>query len=149
MGAADAVAEFPVGAKLLLAESELREYAASLWSELPEGAVLWLTGDLGAGKTAFAKAITAVAAGELARSPTFALVHEYTCPGGLIVHVDCYRLREPSEALDLDFPGLLRRARLVVVEWPERGGPLVPVADAHVAFAHGDEAGKRWLERIV
>ena len=143
------MAEFSVGARLLLAESELREYAAALWSELSDGAVLWLTGDLGTGKTAFARAITAVASAEPARSPTFALVHEYTCPDGLIVHVDCYRLREPSEALDIDFPELLRHARLLAVEWPERGGPLVPAADAHVAFAHADEEERRWLERVV
>jgi len=143
------VADFPVGTRRLLAVTELEEYAAALWRELPAGAVLWLTGDLGAGKTAFAKALTSAAAAESARSPTFALVHEYSCRSGLIVHVDCYRLREPAESLDIDCPELLRSSRLLVIEWPERGGPLVPPADAHVAFEHGDEAGNRWVERIA
>ena len=54
-----------------------------------------------------------------ARSPTYALVHEYAGPGGLIVHVDCYRLARPDDAADLDFPDLLGRARLLLIEWPE------------------------------
>jgi tRNA threonylcarbamoyladenosine biosynthesis protein TsaE len=127
---------------------QVQAYAATLWSELAPGSVVWLSGDLGTGKTAFVQALAAAADGEPARSPTFALVHEYPCPAGRLVHVDCYRLREPDEARDIDFPGLLRAARLLVIEWPERAGAHAPSPDAHLHFDYTDRAAERRLERL-
>ncbi|MDH3456186.1 MAG: tRNA (adenosine(37)-N6)-threonylcarbamoyltransferase complex ATPase subunit type 1 TsaE [Gemmatimonadota bacterium] len=136
-------------ARDILTEDGLRALAGRLWHELPVGAVVWLSGDLGAGKTTFAQAVTAAAGAERARSPTFALVHEYDSPAGTIVHVDCYRLREPREALDLDLPGLLRRARLLLLEWPERAEGYAPPPDVHLAFAHVDRTEQRSVERVT
>jgi tRNA threonylcarbamoyladenosine biosynthesis protein TsaE len=126
---------------------QLEAAAARLWHELPPGAVVWLTGDLGAGKTTFVQAVARAAGAVPATSPTFALVHEYPSPHGTLVHADCYRLRDPDEALDLDFPGLERRARLLLVEWPERAGPHAPRATAHIHLAHGDRPEWRLLAR--
>ena len=128
---------------------ELDEIARSLWHHLPRGAVLWLTGPLGAGKTTLVQGLARAAGAEPARSPSFALVHEYATPDGPLIHADCYRLRDPEEALDLDFPGLSRLARLLVIEWPERAGRHAPPADAHVELAHVDRADRRRLTRIV
>jgi tRNA threonylcarbamoyladenosine biosynthesis protein TsaE len=136
-------------AREIVTEEGLRALADRLWHELPTGAVVWLSGDLGAGKTTFAQAVTAVAGAEPARSPTFALVHEYDSPAGTIAHVDCYRLREPREALDLDFPGLLRRVRLLLLEWPDRAGEFAPPPDMHLAFAHVDRPEQRSVERVT
>ncbi len=86
---------------------ELDRVAADLWVGLPPGSVVWLTGELGSGKTTFVKALARVADAGDARTPTFALVHEYSSPAGLVAHVDCYRLRHPDEALDLDVAGVL------------------------------------------
>lgn len=141
--------EFGIGTRCLVPLDRLVDYAGALWRELRPGAVVWLSGDLGSGKTAFAQAVAAVAEAEPARSPTFALVHEYPGPAGILIHVDCYRLQDPREAIDLDFPELQRRARVVLVEWPERGGRHVPPPDAHVSFDHADEPGRRWLERVA
>lgn len=127
---------------------QLERRAADLWAELPPSAVIWLTGELGAGKTTLVKALVRAGAGEEARSPTYALVHEYDAPEGVLVHVDCYRLLDPEEALDLDFPDLHRRCRLLMIEWPERGGVHVPPPDAHLHLAHGDEDHLRRLERV-
>ncbi len=127
---------------------ELNRAAAELWRELAPGSVVWLTGELGAGKTTFVQAVAAAAGAEPARSPSFALVHEYSSPHGLLVHADCYRLREPAEALDLDFDGLVRQARLLFVEWPEKAGEYAPPPDAHVELAHGDDPDQRLLERV-
>ena len=129
--------------------SQLERQAANLWSELKPGSVVWLTGDLGTGKTTFVKALIRAAFGPEARSPTFALIHEYDSPSGVIVHVDCYRLRDPGEALDLDFPGLLRDARLLLIEWPERAGCYAPPPDAHLHFEHGEAPDVRLLERLA
>jgi tRNA threonylcarbamoyladenosine biosynthesis protein TsaE len=129
--------------------SGLRALAANLWNELPPGSVVWLTGDLGTGKTTFVQAVAHAAGAEAARSPTFALVHEYESPHGLVAHADCYRLREPEEALDLDLPGLTHSARLLFIEWPEKAGGHAPRPDAHLAFAHADDPDLRVVERLT
>ncbi|MFQ6045401.1 MAG: tRNA (adenosine(37)-N6)-threonylcarbamoyltransferase complex ATPase subunit type 1 TsaE [Gemmatimonadales bacterium] len=127
---------------------ELSQEALRLWKELSPGAVLWLSGEIGTGKTTFARALTEHAQAEPARSPTFALVHEYLSPEGLLVHADCYRLREPVEAIDMDFPELMRRARLLMVEWPERAGTYAPPPNAHLQFSFGESPDRRTIERV-
>ncbi len=127
---------------------ELARVAADLWVGLPPGSVVWLTGELGSGKTTFVKALARVADAGDVHSPTFALVHEYSSPAGLVVHVDCYRLRHPDEALDLDFAGALRVARLLLIEWPEHAGAYAPAPNAHLHFTHGDRVEKRRVERL-
>ena len=136
-----------VGRDVTLAQ--LEEYAASLWSELPAGAVVWLSGDLGAGKTTFVQAVARAAGAGEARSPTFALIHEYDSPSGLLVHADCYRLQDPDEALDLDFPGILGIARLLLIEWPEQAGRHAPPPTVHLTFQHGAEPDIRRLQRVA
>lgn len=126
---------------------DLEREAAALWRELGDGAVLWLTGEIGAGKTAFVQSLARAAGASPARSPTFALVHEYPSSQGPIIHVDCFRLRDPEEAHDLDFPSLLGHARLLIVEWPERAGSVVPPPDAHVHLTHLDRPDRRGWER--
>ena len=127
-------------------ESDLEREATAAWQSLPAHGVVWLSGELGAGKTAFAQAITRVAGARVARSPTYALVHEYPSPDGPVIHVDCYRLRTPDEALDLDFPDLRRRARLLLIEWPERAGLHAPPPDLHVRLRHTSDPQARRLE---
>jgi len=144
----DAVPESRTGSQQTVSLEDLDAYAVALWRQLSPGAVVWLTGDLGAGKTAFVQALARAAGAEPARSPTFALVHEYPAEEGLLVHVDCYRLRSPEEAIDIDFPQLVRQARVILIEWPERAGSLVPVPDVHIAFAHTDVAGQRKISRV-
>lgn len=132
----------------LVAVEQLQTVARHLWRELEPGAVVWLTGDLGSGKTTFARALTAVAGAAPARSPTYSLVHRYDAPAGPIVHVDCYRLRSADEALDLDFPDLQRDARLLLIEWPERAGHHAPPPDAHLQFAHDGDPEQRAIRRL-
>ena len=141
------VARLAVGEKRVVTLHGLREEAAALWNELQYGSVVWLSGDLGTGKTTFVQALAEAAGAEAARSPTFSLVHEYEAPDGLIFHVDCYRLRTPEEALDLDFPEILGRARLLLVEWPDRAGYLAPPADISLTFSHRDDPALRLMER--
>jgi len=129
--------------------AELEQEAAAAWRVLPPHAVVWLTGELGTGKTTFVRAVTRAAAAAPARSPTYALVHEYASPDGPIVHVDCYRLRTPDEALDLDFPALRRAARLLLVEWPERAGEHAPPPDLHLRLCHVDDPDRRGVERVA
>jgi tRNA threonylcarbamoyladenosine biosynthesis protein TsaE len=125
---------------------ELNRRGADLWRELPAGSVIWLEGDLGSGKTTLAQAIVAAAGAGRARSPTFALVHEYQSAEGTLVHADCYRLRRPEDARDLDLAALARSSRLTLIEWPERAGNFAPPPDRRVHLAHATDPERRILE---
>lgn len=102
-------------------EAETRAVAARLAATLAPGAVLLLSGDLGAGKTAFVRGLAeglGIDAGEVT-SPTFTLVHEYAGGRLPLVHVDLYRL----DTADIDEIGLdpdVAAAGVLAIEWPER-----------------------------
>lgn len=128
--------------------AELEAEAVEAWRTLPRHGVVWLSGELGTGKTTFVQALTHAAHAQPARSPTYALVHEYASPEGPIVHVDCYRLRAPDDALDLELASLSRSARLLVIEWPERAGRHAPPPDLHLRLAHVPDPERRGLERV-
>ncbi|MFZ9401866.1 MAG: tRNA (adenosine(37)-N6)-threonylcarbamoyltransferase complex ATPase subunit type 1 TsaE [Ilumatobacteraceae bacterium] len=127
-------------------------------AELRPRDVLLLTGDLGAGKTTFTKALcTALGVTDAVTSPTFTLVHEYVGGRLTVVHSDLYRLERTGELDDLGLDDARRRGAVLVVEW----GDLVLDAfdDALViAFAHaGGDArsitvswrGSGWEARFV
>jgi tRNA threonylcarbamoyladenosine biosynthesis protein TsaE len=138
-----------MGDAILCSEDDLRTRAASLWAATAPGSVLWLEGELGAGKTTFARMVSSAAGAEPATSPTFALIHEYPTAAGPLIHVDCYRLREPDEAIALDFPDLARRARALLIEWPTRAGRHAPRPDVIVRLAHGADPRYRTLTVIA
>lgn len=102
-------------------EGETADVAIRLAGRLTPGTVLLLSGDLGAGKTAFVRGLAqglGVSPDEVS-SPTFTLVHEYRGGRLPLQHVDLYRL----ERVDLDTLGLdeaLAEAGVVAIEWPER-----------------------------
>jgi tRNA threonylcarbamoyladenosine biosynthesis protein TsaE len=129
--------------------AELEQEAVMVWRTLPPHGVVWLSGELGAGKTAFVQAVTRAARAQPARSPTYALVHEYASPDGPVIHVDCYRLRTPDEAIDLDLAALRRQARLLLIEWPERAGRHAPAPDLHLRLHHVADPARRRLERVA
>jgi tRNA threonylcarbamoyladenosine biosynthesis protein TsaE len=121
-------------------EAETRAIAASLAGALSPGAVLLISGDLGAGKTAFVRGLAeGLGAGpDEVTSPTFTLVHEYRGGRLPIVHVDLYRL----DSIDLDDIGLdpdLASAGVVAVEWPDRLSRAIPGAvRIHIEDLGGD-----------
>lgn len=119
---------------------ELEAAAAQLGTLLPAGAVVWLEGPLGAGKTTFARALASGRGiADAVTSPTYALVHHYEGPRGAAYHLDCYRLRHPDDAADLDWE-TLAAADLLLIEWPERAGPWAPRPSHRVRLAHaGDD----------
>ena len=100
-----------------------------------------LEGELGAGKTTLIQALAhglGVAAN--ATSPTYALVHRYQGTRGPVYHLDCYRLRHPDEAADLDWETLLAEGDAILIEWPERAGSYVPEATLRLRLSHVAEA---------
>ena len=121
-------------------ESELRRQGAEIGQGLPPGSVLLLEGDLGAGKTTLIQAIArGLGVAENATSPTYALVHRYQGARGPVFHLDCYRLRHPDEAADLDWETLLGEGDAVLIEWPEKAGSYVPAATLRLRLSHVPE----------
>ena len=112
------------------------ELGASLARELRGGDIVLLEGDLGAGKTALARAIIRTLADDRALdvpSPTFALVQPYETPAGLVLHADLYRLGDPREVDEL---GLLDNPdAIVLVEWAARSPEIVAAATLVVELA--------------
>lgn len=105
---------------------------------LRRGDVVTLSGDLGAGKTTFARFLIGAITGEPVEvaSPTFALAQVYETSALTIHHLDLYRLGGSDELHELGFDEA-REHGLVLVEWPERLGPELPVDRLDIAFAEG------------
>ena len=103
-----------------------------LGQRLPTGAMLLLKGPLGAGKTSLVQGIAiALGIGEPITSPTFALAQHYTDGNPPLIHLDLYRLEQPSAANDLflqEDEEAKAMGALMAVEWPERLSLELPEA---------------------
>ena len=132
-----------------LTQPELEAEGETLGRSLPPGALLAFEGELGAGKTTFIKAIArGLGVAGQASSPTYALVHRYQGPRGPVFHLDCFRLRTPDEAADLDWEGLLAEGDAILVEWPERAGAWLPAVSRRFRLHHLPDIARRGLETL-
>lgn len=120
---------------------------ARLAGALTPGFVLYLRGELGAGKTTLARGLLrALGHRGAVKSPTFTLVEPYQLDGWRLFHWDLYRLTDPEE---LEFLGLrdqLDGEAVLLIEWPERGQGELPAADLDVALAYADAGRSCRLE---
>ena len=134
----------------LLGEAELAAEGEALGRSLPPRTVLTFEGELAAGKTTFIQAIArGLGVTAPATSPTYALVHRYAGRRGPVFHLDCFRLRSPDEAADLDWEGLLAEGDAILIEWPERAGPWLPRATRRFRLHHvPTEPSRRGLEAL-
>jgi tRNA threonylcarbamoyladenosine biosynthesis protein TsaE len=106
--------------------------------------VVALAGDLGAGKTTLAQAICAgYGVTEPVTSPTFAIVHRYEAPRSPVYHLDLYRLERPSELVNIGWDEISMAHALVIVEWPERAGGLIPSDHVPIDLEHAPDAPDR------
>ena len=132
-------------------EAATARLAQSLAARARKGDVLALFGDLGSGKTAFARAFinalpasngTAPATPEEVPSPTFTLLQTYQRAPAPVWHFDLYRVARPDEVYELGFEDALGEG-IVLIEWPERLGPLLPAERLELRFDFAERAEAR------
>ena len=132
---------------------ETWELAKKLAAELKPGDVVCLEGDLGAGKTTFTQGLAA-ALGVPGRvnSPTFCIVQEHRRLSSsvssplLLVHMDLYRLHNEDDVIAIGWEDYLAEGAILVVEWPERAGTLIPPDARHIVFTHLEGEESRRIE---
>lgn len=115
---------------ILKDETDTQRLANALAKTNPTGS-LWLSGDLGVGKTTFTRyLLRALGHTGAVKSPTYTLVEPYTIKGKPVYHADLYRLNDPEE---LDFIGFFEYFdepnSLVVIEWASRAEAVLPKPD--------------------
>lgn len=127
MTRSDLIPPLAAAGKLALTEAELVDWGERLGRQITPPLVITLDGDLGAGKTTLAQAICrGYGVTEEVTSPTFALVHVYDAPRSPVHHADLYRLEGPKDLQNLGWDDLLPADALMLIEWPDRAGELLP-----------------------
>jgi tRNA threonylcarbamoyladenosine biosynthesis protein TsaE len=139
-------------------ENATRHLAERLSTCVRRGDVIALWGDLGAGKTAFARAfIQALGGPQEVPSPTFTLVQAYDLTDFSIWHFDLFRLTSANDALELGIEDAFAEA-VSLIEWPDQLGDLLPSDRLDLALSFGPDEGSRqasltgqgsWRQRLA
>jgi tRNA threonylcarbamoyladenosine biosynthesis protein TsaE len=125
------------------------------------GVAIFLQGNLGAGKTAFARAFLrrCGVTGRI-KSPSYALLESYKVSSLYFYHIDFYRFSDPREWEDAGFRELFRPNAVVLIEWPENAAGQLPSPDLHISLQHESdgrtaglqaetERGQQWLKTLT
>ena len=139
-------------------EAATAGFAAQISALATIGDIIALKGDLGAGKTTFARGFIRGRGGlEEVPSPTFTLVQIYELGAAAVWHFDLYRVTSPEEAWELGIEDAFAEG-ISLIEWPERLGPLLPPRRLEIEFLFGDQphsrraliaAGESWQNRLA
>jgi tRNA threonylcarbamoyladenosine biosynthesis protein TsaE len=121
-------------------ETATLRLASVIQAHLPAGSLLFLRGNLGAGKTTFVRGFLRGAGftGKV-KSPTFTLIEEYALPDLTLFHFDLYRLQDPEELEWIGLRDYLRSDALCFIEWPERGAGHLPAPDLDIELHYQDQ----------
>lgn len=124
-------------------------FGAALARSMPRGGVVFLEGELGAGKTTLTQGLAA-ALGFTGRvtSPTYALMHVYPAPAGPVLHVDAYRVRDVAELYEMDLETLIGDSCLSVIEWGQALYEDYPEAPIYLLEHVDDDPGLRRVTRL-
>lgn len=125
---------------------DTEQIAEQLALSCPFGSVIYLYGDLGAGKSTFARAfIHALGYAGSVKSPTYTLLETYCLADGTdLVHMDLYRLADPEEVAYLALDEYQNKARAWLIEWPEKGLNFIPSADLNLNISMREQG--RYLD---
>jgi tRNA threonylcarbamoyladenosine biosynthesis protein TsaE len=132
-------------------ETDLENFANNFASNLQLPLVVWLQGDLGTGKTAFARGlIHALGYQGRVKSPTYGLLEQYELASLQVLHLDLYRINDPAELEFLGLTDLMDDQTLLLVEWPDKGGQWLPQPDFIFAFSYALEGRDlHWTARTA
>jgi tRNA threonylcarbamoyladenosine biosynthesis protein TsaE len=153
-------AAMPRLTRFLPAEADTLALGAALAPCLEPGTVVYLQGDLGAGKTTFARGVLrGLGYTGKVKSPSFALVELYKFSRLYLYHFDFFRFTDPHDLGDAGFREYFRPDSVCLVEWPEKAAGALPAADLRVRLKTADsgreaqieaetEIGRHCLERL-
>jgi tRNA threonylcarbamoyladenosine biosynthesis protein TsaE len=119
------------------------ELGARLARALRPGLIVYLRGELGAGKTTLARGVLrGLGYAGRVKSPTFALVEVYRLSSLYLHHFDFYRFKRADEWIDAGFREMFGADHVCLIEWPDKAGALLPAADLELTLEHEDN-GRR------
>lgn len=155
----------PMAYDLFLADEEatlaLAQRLAKIVQPIDSKIHIYLKGDLGAGKTAFTRAfLRALGVTGRIKSPSYALLESYTVSSLNLYHLDFYRFNSPEEWVEAGFRDILEESAVVLIEWPEKAGGLLPPPDLYLHFHYKDEGrqlsitahstkGQTWIKTLT
>jgi len=119
------------------------DFGARLATCCRGGLLVFLHGDLGAGKTTLVRGfLRAAGCSGPVKSPTYTLVEPYSSPRGTFYHLDLYRLSDPEELEWIGARDLFDGEQLCLIEWPEQGAGYLPAPDLQL-YLQPDGGGRR------
>ena len=123
----------------LIDSDATEKFGAQLWATLPEKALIFLHGDLGAGKTTLVRGLLRAAGVTGAiKSPTYAVIEEYSVGERKIFHFDLYRLADAEELEWIGIDDYLNQNALCLIEWSCKGEGVLPKADVNITLTTQD-----------
>jgi len=124
--------------------TEINETARVFWETFPDKKIYAFRGNMGAGKTSFIRALCELKnVYETVSSPTFSIINEYSYPGGIIYHLDLYRLRDEEEAIRAGVEDCLLSGEICLVEWPDRAPGIFPDDTLVISLENLDEKKRK------
>jgi tRNA threonylcarbamoyladenosine biosynthesis protein TsaE len=124
--------------------NEIKGAADWFWRATDDQKVIAFHGAMGSGKTTLIHALCEVkGVKDVIGSPTFSIINEYCFPGGMIYHIDLYRLKDEQEATRAGVEDCLYSDHICFVEWPEKAPGIFPVDTIHVFIEVVDSETRR------
>lgn len=142
-------------------EEQQERLGAALADCTPASLIVYLVGDLGAGKTTLVRGfLRGLGYKGTVKSPTYTLIEPYAIDDRSICHLDLYRLADAEELEYLGVRDLLQEDAVLLIEWPERGAGVLPTADLTILISHREygrdvgisaqsDSGERVMQKLA